>query len=88
MKRGILELTKSEMLSVIDCIDLQRYSETPLANKVLAGKAILTTENSVRLELSEEELEVLLDEVGLVIGDVSLQSVKKKMNSMMSNFRN
>ena len=68
--------------------DVRKYVGTTVANKVVAALNIESGE-SVRLELSEEELEMLMDEITLPIdGDTEeMLSLRKKMIDMMARFR-
>ena len=68
--------------------DVRKYVGTTVANKVVAALNIESSE-SVRLELSEEELEMLMDEITLPIdGDTEeMLSLRKKMIDMMARFR-
>lgn len=90
MQRGILEITIDEFIAITKVFDVRKFVGTTLATKVAA--AITSLEDAVpnvpiRLEFSEEELETLLDAIGLESGDETFMSAKQKVNAMLAGFR-
>lgn len=87
MQRGVLEITREELTALTKRFDIQKFVGTTVANKISA--AVSGQENPVRLEFSEEELEVLMDEVTLPMSTDSIEtiSLRKKMVDMMARFR-
>ncbi len=80
-------LTNEEFQSLTKKFDVRRFLGTTVANKVVA--AMSSTEEVKNLELSEEELEVLMDEVSMpdsADGNVEV-SMRKKLTDMMMKFR-
>jgi hypothetical protein len=88
VKRGVLEITRSELDALVKRFDLSKFAGTSVESKVSAA---LSADASlpVKLELSEEELEVLMDEVTFPMPEDSLETVslRKKMIDMMARFR-
>jgi uncharacterized protein (DUF1778 family) len=86
MKRGILALTKEEYDNLIRKIDITKFRGTILYDKLdSASKSI---EDNVRILLSEDELETILDEIGIPISNDSILSgAYQKVNNLMSTFR-
>lgn len=89
MKRGILEISSDELRAITTVFDVRKYVGTTLATKVVAALDGIAQNPSapVRLEFSEEELETLLDSIGLEDGDEVFQSAKGKVNKMLADFR-
>jgi hypothetical protein len=87
MKRGVLEITRSEFEALVKRFDVRKFVGTTVANKVVA--AVGSTEEPVRLELSEEELEVLMDEAAMPLPEDTPETVsmRKKMTDLMTKFR-
>jgi hypothetical protein len=87
MKRGVLEITKPEFTALTARFDPRKFMGTTVANKVVA--AMNSAQEPVRLELSEEELEVIMDELAVPSSSDSLEtvSVRKKMTDLMAKFR-
>lgn len=87
MKRGIIELTKEEVLNIVDQLPLDVYAGKPLANKLHAS--ISSGIDVQTLEVSEDELELILDEIAIPSPDESahLKSARKKMQNLLRDFR-
>lgn len=88
MKRGILEINAVELLELTNHFDVRRHLGTTVANKVVAAMES-AKEEGIRLELSEEELEILMDSVAIPTPEDSpdTQSLRKKMTDLMMKFR-
>ena len=89
MQRGVITFTKHEVVEIINRVDLKRYNKSPIENKLRAafGKSASV---EVPVEVSEDELEFILDE--LVIPDPvkdneHTKSLRKKINYMLKEFR-
>lgn len=87
MKRGVLEITREELTALTARFDLQKFAGTTVANKVNA--AVVDSAVPVKLEISEEELEILMDEITMPMPSDSMEtiSLRKKMIDMMARFR-
>lgn len=85
MQRGILNIGKTEIQTVINLIDLQKYAGTPLAGKLTA--VATSQEPVVQIELSADELENLLDDIGAPNSEMSeeLRSAISQMSSMLND---
>jgi hypothetical protein len=88
MKRGIIELRKDEVKEVLRVMPEEVFTETPLENKL--NSAVETTDEHVKLEISADELEVILDEIAVPLSDNEpqpLKSVRKKIQMKLTEFR-
>lgn len=87
MKRGILTLNLDELLVFIPKIDLQKLDGQPLRNKL--EYALEKKMDPTNLELSEDELEYILDELGIpeISEPIELNSARGKMSKMLIDFR-
>lgn len=89
MQRGILSLNHTEVDLIIESMPMDRYAQSPLVNKLLAA-AQNTDLAEVNLEISEDELEVILDEIGISPtgnSDLTLKTLRKKISDLMGRFR-
>lgn len=64
MNRGILTLTRSELLELLKEFDITRDPGTPLSIKLKASFESMAEINNI--SVSAEELEYILDDIGLV----------------------
>lgn len=64
MNRGILTLTRSELLELLKEFDITRDPDTPLSIKLKASFESMAEINNI--SVSAEELEYILDDIGLV----------------------
>jgi hypothetical protein len=89
MKRGILELTINEFAALIERIEVERYKDIPLGSKIYAAYQEATEGTAIRLQVSEQELEMILDDAGIPgKGDSGdLQSMREKITDMLVKFR-
>jgi hypothetical protein len=85
MKRGILTITLKEFTELIEFIDIKNYAGSTLGNKL--GSVEDVENDQVRIQVSEEELEQLLDDIGLVTDNDNLISLRKKISDMLLKFR-
>lgn len=88
MQRGILTLTKSELETLMSVFDITKYEGMHLSNKLKAGSE--SGIDPVDLELSEDELEVISDEVAApsLNEPESMKLVRSKITQLMMKFRN
>ncbi len=91
MKRGVLEITIGEFAALVDRFDVRKYVGTTISTKIVAAMEIthVQPELPVRLEISEEELEMMMDELAFPSEHDSMDTVslRKKMTDMMAKFR-
>jgi hypothetical protein len=88
MQRGVLSLTNQELEEIFKKIDVEKYAGSLLHSKLSAAKSAGLTE--VKLELSEDELETLLDDLDIPNPDTDsqeLMSLRNKISLMLSGFR-
>jgi hypothetical protein len=92
MKRGIIEITKSELNELVNQFPMELIKHSQLEVKIISAiessKQYLDTD-PIRLQISEEELETLLDEIGVVSEDDSeaMKSLRKTMQSRIQEMR-
>lgn len=89
MKRGILELTLYEFAELVERINPEHYVGTPLGNKIFAAGQVEDDVETIRIQVSEDELEALLDDGGVPGPDDSddAKSMRKKINDTLTKFR-
>lgn len=88
MQRGVLLLTKGELEEIFKKVDVTRYTGSLLHSKLSTAKSANQAE--VNLELSEDELETLLDDLDIPNPDTDsqdLMSTRNKISLMLSGFR-
>ena len=76
MNRGVLELTKEEVNELNKVISLEKFS--------LASE---NDEAEKKIFVNEEELEGILDEIGLINDNEIIASVKEKVYELLKRFR-
>lgn len=87
MQRGVLTLSKEEFNQLLSIIDINRFNQTPLYNKLISAGN--TNEKEVRISISEDEIEKILDEVGPPIYEnVLANTAIKRINDLLLNLRN
>ncbi len=89
MQRGILTLTKEEVVAFLDNFDINKYPDTPLFNKLSSLGSDHVENTEYKVLLSEDEVETILDELGCptyLEGD-PYTSAMKKICDLMSSFR-
>lgn len=62
MNRGIVKLTNAEATELLKNINIDNYAETPLYNKL---KSIDLNNSVIEILLSGDEIEKILDEIGI-----------------------
>lgn len=69
MQRGIFKISKISLISLINSMNFntEKLKDTPLKNKIDSLKSLLENSDLVSfdIELSEEEIEIILDEIGI-----------------------
>lgn len=86
MQRGVLTLRKEEFNQLLSIIDINRFNQTPLYNKLISAGN--TNEKEVRISISEDEIEKILDEVGPPIYEnLVLNNALKKISALLISFR-
>ena len=88
MQRGVINVTKNEIIELVKHMNLQNYADVPLGAKF---EAILNSQNDeVRLEISEDEAEILLDPIAIPTQSDSelIRSLRLKLQTMLQSFRN
>lgn len=89
MQRGMLYLTKEETKALLSNFDLNRYQGSSLFNKLSSLASNQDKNDEIGILLSEEEVEIILDEIGFVdeTENPQLASALKKLMELMSSFR-
>lgn len=86
MQRGILMLNKEELDQLLTVLNISVFSGTQLFEKLNSASG--SVEPEVRILLSEDELESMIDEMGLPFADNQvLNSALEKINTLMGSFR-
>ncbi len=86
MQRGILVLSKEELDQLFTVLDISVFSGTQLFEKLNSASGSM--ESEVRILLSEDELESMMDEMGMPFSDNQvLNSALEKINALMASFR-
>jgi len=91
MKRGVLTITRPEFDVLFSSVNWQKLEGSTVHNKAHSvGPAQEGVLANVSLDLSENELEILLDEVGLPDPEKDteeLKSLRMKISQMLIKFR-
>lgn len=89
MQRGIVVLTKAELQAIVNEIDLSHYEGTPFRAKVEAGLLTKDMTSNISLEVSEEEVEIMLDAIVIPTSgeDPIVTSARSKLQQRMASFR-
>ena len=77
MQRGVLTLNREEM---IELLKIESF------NRIVEDKESLSDEN--RIFVNEEELEGILDEIGIVEANEILLSARSKISDLLRSFPN
>lgn len=86
MQRGILLISREELIVLYDNLDIEIYSGSALYEKL--NSALQGSDEEIRILLSEDEIEKILDEVGPPIHDNDiLNSSITKIFQLLSSFR-
>lgn len=86
MNRGVLVLSRDELLELLKVHDISVNPEIPLSVKLNASLKSISEVNNI--SVSAEELEILLDEIGIVGDDRPLlKNVVNKINAMILQWR-
>lgn len=84
MQRGIIILTHQELDHLINSIDINRFQDKSLISKLI--DLLRTNQDSYNILLSSEDMEFILDEIGL-IQDPILSNISLKISERLSSFR-
>ncbi|MGI5897603.1 MAG: hypothetical protein ACOX6Q_00350 [Candidatus Dojkabacteria bacterium] len=85
MKRGILILSKEELLELIKYYDINKDPNNLLSQKLLIATQNIQENN--RISVSSEELETILDEIGYVGDDRPvLKQAMNKISTTLTSF--
>jgi uncharacterized protein (DUF1778 family) len=86
MQRGVLTLNKEEFNQLISKLDINRFANTLLYEKL--NSALENITDNIQIFLSEDEIEMILDEVGLPFSDDPvLNNALQKIRVLMTKFR-
>lgn len=86
MQRGVITISREESQELLNLIP-EAQNQTPLFNKVNA--ATMTQDAEVGLQLSEEEAEIILDNVGIPesMEPAQRSSLRSKMQQFLMRLR-
>ncbi len=86
MQRGMLIISREELEQLLTVLDISIFTGTQLFEKLNSASG--STESEVRILLSEDELESIIDEIGMPFSDNQiLNSALEKINTLMISFR-
>jgi len=86
MQRGVLNISNEELTQLVKNIDIERFKGSQLYEKL--SSAISRDSLEIKILLSEDELERIMDEVGPPISDNQiLNSAMRKIGELMVSFR-
>lgn len=86
MQRGVLTLNRNELNSLLVILDINIFSNTQLFEKL--NSALQSTDEEVKIFVSEDEIEKILDEVGPPINDnQSVNSAIQKISNLLVTLR-
>lgn len=86
MQRGVLTLNRNEFNSLLNILDINIFTGTQLFEKF--NSASQSTEEELQILLSEDEIEKIMDEIGIPNpDDTLLTSALEKINNLMMSFR-
>lgn len=88
MQRGILALTREELLEVFKYFDVESYKGHPLEVKLSAANK--SSDVEITIELSEDEVEAILDSVAIPTpqDNEHTTSLRTKSQDLVTKFRN
>ena len=86
MQRGVLSITKEEFTQLLKVLNIEIFKDTQLYEKLFS--ATQSNEQEIRILLSEDEIEKIIDEVGPPIYDDQLvNSAIQKINNLLVTLR-
>ena len=86
MQRGVLVLNKEELIQLLTVLDISKFNGLPLFNKLTFASN--TPGNEVKILVSEDEIEKILDEVGPPTYENNLaNNAIKKINELLLTIR-
>ncbi|WKZ30952.1 MAG: hypothetical protein QY318_03855 [Candidatus Dojkabacteria bacterium] len=87
MKRGIIEVSHAEVDEILKRVSPAVYEGTPLESKLNA--IMISDVDPVNLEISAEELEVILDEIAIpdpANDTEDIKSIRRKIQQKILEF--
>jgi hypothetical protein len=106
MKRGVIELNKSELVELSSKFPASKVVGTPLESKLTSAYLVIAPQSTGevstvgqnprndngdinKIELSEEEIETILDEIGIpeVNESESVKSLRSKFRNILLGMR-
>ncbi len=86
MQRGVLTLNREEFNQLFSKLDINRFINTPIYEKLNIASEDIS--DNIQIFLSEDEVEMILDEVGLPFSDDPvLNNALQKIRALMTKFR-
>ncbi len=86
MQRGVLTISKDEFNQLIPVLNIEKFHGTQLYEKL--NSALQNDSLEIKILLSEDEVERIIDEVGPPIYDNQLiNSALQKITELMVSFR-
>ena len=86
MQRGVLSITKEEFTQLLKVLNIEIFKDTQLYEKLKSASQ--SEEEEIRILLSEDEIEKIIDEVGPPIYDDQLvNSAIQKINNLLVTLR-
>ncbi len=77
MQRGTLVLTKEELIELVKHVEFEKLNI-----------ALNDIKDENRIFINEEELESILDEIGINNENSIIQNISKKLSDLLLSFRN
>ena len=86
MQRGVLILTKEEVTELLKVLNIDLFINTQLHEKLKSASQ--SDEQEIKILISEDEIERILDEVGPpVYGNQFTNSAIQKINNLLVTLR-
>ncbi len=86
MQRGVLAITKQELSELLNILNIEIFNGTQLYEKFKSASH--SNENEIKILLSEDEIERVIDEVGPPIYENTIvNSAIEKINGLMVTLR-
>lgn len=86
MQRGVLSITKEEYTELLKVLNIEIFKDTQLYEKLKS--AAKSEEEEIRILLSEDEIEKIIDEVGPPIYDNQfVNSAIQKISNLLVTLR-
>lgn len=86
MQRGVLTVTKEELTELLNILNIEAFNGTQLYEKFRS--AAVSNEQEIKILLSEDEIEKILDEVGPAVYENPLCNLAiQKINNLLATLR-